>query len=312
MTGRRALVTGGAGFIGSQLVDALISGGDEVVVIDNLETGYRDNVNPAAQLVVCDVADPDAISEAMQGVQIAYHLAAARAVLRSVDFPRESDHTNTGGTLNVLECAREAGVTRVVSTSSSSVYGGAAVTPTPETAPLIPRSPYAVSKMAGENYARVYWELHGLETVSLRLFNVYGPRQRPESAYAAVIPLFIDALRNGRPPQVHGDGTQSRDFTFIDDTVAAFLAAGSAPASQCAGKVFNIAGGHDHSLLELLDILQGLMGVKVEPTHTDRRAGDVYRSCADASAAKADLGWSATTTFDEGLAETVAWFTRRG
>ncbi|HVA73886.1 MAG TPA: NAD-dependent epimerase/dehydratase family protein [Acidimicrobiales bacterium] len=312
MTNRRALVTGGAGFIGSHLVDALIRDGDEVVAIDNLETGHRDNVNPAARLVVCDVADPDAVGDAMQGVEVVYHLAAARAVLRSVDFPRESDRANTGGTLNILECARQAGARRVVSTSSSSVYGGAAVTPTPETAPLIPRSPYAVSKMAGENYARVYWELHRLETVSLRLFNVYGPRQRPESAYAAVIPLFVDALRAGRPPEVHGDGTQSRDFTFIDDTVAAFLAAGSAPAERCAGKVYNIAGGSDHSLLELLEHLKRLLNVDIAPTHTARRAGDVDRSRADASAAQRDLGWSATTPFDKGLAETVAWFTRRG
>lgn len=308
----RCLVTGGAGFIGSHLVDALIRRGDEVVVVDNLETGYRDNVNPDARMNECDVADPDAISEAVKGVEVVYHLAAARAVLRSVDFPRESDRANTGGTLNVLECARQAGARRVVSTSSSSVYGGAAVTPTPETEPLIPRSPYAVSKMAGENYARVYWELHGLETVSLRLFNVYGPRQRPESAYAAVIPLFVDALRANSAPQVHGDGTQSRDFTFIEDTVAAFLAAGSAPAESCAGKVYNVAGGHDHSLLELLGHLQALLGTDIEPVHTERRAGDIRRSCADASAARRDLGWSARTPFGEGLAQTVAWFAARG
>lgn len=307
----RSLVTGGAGFIGSHLVDALLRDGHEVVVVDNLETGYRDNVNSGAELCIGDVADQDTIGNAMEGVEVVYHLAAARAVLRSVDHPRESDRANTGGTLNVLECARQAGARRVVSTSSSSVYGGAAVTPTPETAPLIPRSPYAVSKMAGENYARVYWELHRLETVSLRLFNVYGPRQRPESAYAAVIPLFIDALRANKAPQVHGDGTQSRDFTFIDDTVAAFLAAGTAPAERCAGRVYNVAGGHDHTLLEMLDILQRLLDTAIEPVHTDRRPGDVHRSCADSSAAKQDLDWSSKTAFDAGLAETVAWFTRR-
>ena len=305
------MVTGGAGFVGSHLVDALIQGATDVVVVDNLETGYRENVNPAAELVIGDVADEETIASAVRGADVVFHLAAARAVLRSVEHPRESDRANTGGTLNVLESARSAGVRRVVITSSSSVYGGADVTPTPESAPLVPRSPYAVSKMAGEHYARVYWELHGMETVALRLFNVFGPRQRPESAYAAVIPLFIAALREGTPPQVHGEGTQSRDFTFIEDTVAAFLAAGRAPADRCVGKVYNIAGGREHSLIELLGVLRHLLQSNIEAVHVERRAGDVDRSCADASAAERDLGWSAKTPFEEGLAETVAWFAAR-
>jgi UDP-glucose 4-epimerase len=192
----RVLVTGGAGFIGSNLVDSLVEDdGHEVRVLDDLSTGHAENINPKADVVVGDVADLSVVSTAVEGVEVVFHLAAARAVLRSVDEPLESDRANTGGTLTVLEASRHAGVRRVVSTSSSSVYGGAEVTPTPESAPLMPRSPYAVSKMAGEHYARVYWELHGLETVSLRPFNVFGPRQRPDSQYAAVIPLFIDALR---------------------------------------------------------------------------------------------------------------------
>ena len=181
------------------------------------------------------------------------------------------------------------------------MYGGAAERPTPETAPLIPRSPYAVTKLTGEHYCRVFTELHGLETVALRYFNVYGPRQRPDSMYAAVIPLFIDALRNGHRPTVHGDGQQSRDFTFIDDVVAANLAAARAPADACSGEAYNIACGREHSLLALLDHLGEILDVKVVPEFTDPRPGDVRHSCADTTAAARDLGWKATVAFRDGL-----------
>jgi UDP-glucose 4-epimerase len=301
----RVLVTGGAGFIGSHLVDALVARGDDVVVLDDLSTGYAGNVSPAARLVEGDVADRPTTETAVAGAELVFHLAAARAVLRSVLDPLTTDRVNTSGTLNLLESSRAAGVRRVVSTSSSSVYGGATVLPTPESAPVLPRSPYAVSKLAGEHYARVYWELHGLETVSLRLFNVFGPRQRSDSQYAAVIPLFIDALRSGRPPEVHGDGRQSRDFTYVDDVVAAFLAAGDAPAERCAGKVYNIAGGRDYTLLDLLEALSQILGTSVEPRHTEQRPGDVPHSLGDASAAAADLGWEAAVSFDEGLKRTA-------
>ncbi|MGH9114280.1 MAG: NAD-dependent epimerase/dehydratase family protein [Acidimicrobiales bacterium] len=307
----RVLVTGGAGFIGSHLVDALVDAGDDVVVLDNLVTGYQANVHPAARLVIGDVADRSAVAAALDASEVVFHLAAARAVLRSVQAPLETDRANTAGTLTVLEAARQAGARRVVSTSSSSVYGGASVTPTPETAPLVPRSPYAVSKLAGEQYARVYWELHGLETVSLRLFNVFGPRQRPDSAYAAVIPIFIDALRDRVPPRVHGDGLQSRDFTYVSDTVAAYLAAGRAPAERCAGRVYNVAAGGEHSLLDLLAALGGIIGAEVDPLHVEPRAGDVRHSCADFSAAHADLGWTPEVGFEDGLARTVEWFAGR-
>jgi UDP-glucose 4-epimerase len=303
----RALVTGGAGFIGSNLVDALVDDAHEVVVLDDLSTGDAANLNPEARLVVGDVADPDVVGAAVEGVEVVFHLAAARAVLRSVQEPLESDRANTHGTLTVLEASRHAGVRRVVSTSSSSIYGGAAVTPTPESAPLLPRSPYAVSKLAAEHYARIYWELHGLETVSLRPFNVFGPRQRPDSQYAAVIPLFIDALRSGRSPEVHGDGLQSRDFTYVDDTVAAFAAAAGAAAEVCAGGAYNVAAEGEHSLMELLDNLQRLLGVSVAPHHVAPRTGDVRHSRADCSLARADLGWSAKIPFEDGLARTVAW-----
>ena len=298
-------MTGGAGFIGSHLVDALVEAGHEVAVLDSLVTGYRENVNPAARLVEGDVTDLAAVADAVAGVEIAFHLAAARSVLASVHNPLVTDRVNTGGTLTVLEAARAAGVRRVVVTSSSSVFGGAAIIPTPESAPLTPRSPYAVSKMAGEHYARVYWELHGAETVALRLFNVFGPRQRPDSAYAAVIPLFIQALRDGQPPSVHGDGLQSRDFTFVSDTVDAFLAAARAPAEFCAGRAYNIACNREHTLLQLISILRDQLGVDIEPVHTDPRPGDIRHSRADSSAAERDLGWVSKVGFEEGLARTV-------
>ena len=305
------VVTGGAGFIGSNLVDALITRGDDVLILDDVSSGHLDNVNPAARLVQGDVVDPDTAGAAMAGTEVVFHLAAARAVLRSVQEPLATDRVNTAGTLNVLESARLAGVRRVVCTSSSSIYGGAALVPTPESAPPRPRSPYAVSKLAGELYAQVYWELHGLETTSLRLFNVFGPRQRPDSRYAAVIPLFLEALRSGDPLLVHGDGQQSRDFTYVDDAVAAFLAAASAPTGRSAGRSYNIAGGREVSILELLTELQVILGVRVEAKHVDARPGDVRRSRADCSAATVDLAWGPTVAFRDGLTRTVDWLAKR-
>ena len=191
-------------------------------------------------------------------------------MLRSVEDPLATDTANVHGTLTILEEARAAGVRRVIYASSSSVYGGADIRPTPETAPLVPRSPYAVTKLTGEHYCRVYTELHGLETVALRYFNVFGPRQRPDSMYAAVIPLFIDALRNGRRPIVHGDGNQSRDFTFITDVVAANLAAATAPAAAASGKAYNVACGGEYTMLALLSNLGEILSVEVDPEHTER------------------------------------------
>jgi UDP-glucose 4-epimerase len=301
----RCLVTGGAGFIGSNLVDALVARGDEVRVLDDLSTGHRDNLNARADLIEAEVSDAAAVRSAVEGCELVFHQAAHRAVLRSVEDPLATDNANVHGTLTVLEEARAAGVRRVVYASSSSVYGGADLRPTPETAPLLPRSPYAVTKLTGEHYCRVYSELHGLETVALRYFNVFGPRQRPDSMYAAVIPLFIDALRTGRRPTVHGDGKQSRDFTFIDDVVAANLAAASAPAAAASGNAYNIACGGEYTLLELLEHLGEIIGVNVEPEHMEPRAGDVRHSCADASAAARDLGWTAAVAFRDGLERTA-------
>src|SRR5438093_5418890 len=238
----RVLVTGGAGFIGSNLAERLLSRGAEVRVFDNLSTGFRDNVPGDAELLEGDIRDEAAVRAAVAGVDVVFHQAAHRAVLQSVQNRLSTDLANTNGTLLVLKAAHEAGVRRVVAASSSSVYGGAVQLPTPESAPLIPRSPYAVSKLAGEHYCRVWSELFDLETVSLRYFNVYGPRQRPDSAYAAVIPLFTHALKIGARPIVHGDGLQSRSFAYVDDVVEANLAAAAAPAEACSGRAYNIAG----------------------------------------------------------------------
>ena len=307
----KALVTGGAGFIGSNLVEALVADGHDVCVLDDLCTGYRENVPAGVEVVIGSVADEDSVRRAADGAEVVFHQAARRSVIGSLEHPLRTDTANVHGTLTVLEAARQLGVRRVVSASSSSVYGGAAHMPTPESAPLTPRSPYAVSKLAAEQYCRVYSELHGLETVSLRYFNVYGPRQRPDSAYAAVIPLFIEALANRKPPTVHGDGRQSRDFTYIADAVAANVAAASAPPDKCSGKAYNVGGGHPYSLLELLDLLGGILGVEPAPAFTDPRPGDVRASEADIGAAAGDLGYRPSTGFSDGLVRTVDWFSHR-
>ena len=303
----KALVTGGAGFIGSHIVDALLERGDEVVALDDLETGFRENVDARARLVIGSVADEDAVRDAVRGCDLVFHQAAHKAVLRSIESPLATDTVNVHGTLTVLHAAVDAGVGRVVHASSSSVYGGATRLPTPEDEITLPRSPYAVSKLAAEHYCRVFTELHGLETVALRYFNVYGPRQRPDATYAAVIPLFVDALLAGRAPKVHGDGLQSRDFTYISDVVDANLAAAGAAAATCSGRAYNIAGGASWTLLDILETLGGLLGVEPLPVFTEPRPGDVRHSRADASRAARDLGFQCRVDLREGLRRTVEW-----
>jgi UDP-glucose 4-epimerase len=300
-----ALVTGGAGFIGSHLVDALLAEGHGVRVLDDLSNGRAENVSPAAELIVGDLCDDETLERAVRGADIVFHQAGLGSVRRSVEAPRRTDLVNTHGTLAVLDAARQAGVRRVVAASSSSVYGGAAALPTPESAPLIPRSPYAVSKLAGEHYCRVFNDLMGIETVALRYFNVYGPRQRSDSPYAAVIPLFADALRTGSTALIHGDGFQSRDFTFVGDAVRANLLAASAPSAACGGRVYNVAGGEQHTILELLALMAKVLGVEAVPHHVDPRPGDVRQSHADLTAARTDLGYEPRIALEEGLRRTL-------
>ncbi len=302
------LVTGGAGFIGSHLADRLLTDGHDVRILDDLSTGSAENVPARAQFLKGDITDSGLVDEAVADVEVVFHQAARGSVARSLDTPLVTDHVNIAGTLTVLDAARRAGVRRMVAASSSSVYGGVAPRPTTEAAALTPKSPYAVTKMAGEHYLRVYAELYDIETVSLRYFNVYGPRQRPDSAYAAVIPRFVSALRNGQRPQVHGDGLQSRDFAFVEDVVTANLRAGAAPADRCSGRAYNVAGGQAHSLLDLLAILGEILGVEADPEHVEPRPGDVRHSAADLTAAATDLGYRPTVDFAAGLEQTVSWF----
>ena len=302
----KALVTGGAGFIGSHLVDALLSEGIHVRVLDDLSAGAAENVADGAELLLGDVADEATARKAVEGVDVVFHQAAHRAVLRSVDNPIATDLANTHGTVTVLKAAVDAGVRRVIYASSSSVYGGAEQLPTAEWAPTIPRSPYAVTKLTGEHYCRVFSELFGLETVSLRYFNVFGPRQRPDSAYAAVIPLFLDAARRGEPPVVHGDGRQTRAFAYVSDVVDANLAAASAPRHVALGQAYNVAGRTSESLLGLLEVMGRIVGPVPTPIHTDPRPGDVRHTSADLTAARVALGYEPKVTLEEGLRRTAA------
>ena len=308
----RVLVTGGAGFIGSHLVDAMRTDGHEVVVLDDLTTGFREHVSSEVELVEGSVADMDLVRRAVRGSDIVLHHAAARAVARSVEDPVSTDRANTGGTLNVLVAARDEGVRRVVLASSSSVYGGVAPQPTPEEAELTPKSPYAVSKAAGEHYARVFWELFELETVRLRYFNVFGPRQRPDSPYAAVIPLFAQAILDGRQPEIHGDGLQSRDFTYIDDVVEANRRAIAAPRDVAAGNVYNIAQGKSTTILGLWEELARIAGSDLEPSFTAPRPGDVRSSLAGVNRAAADLGFRAAVELADGLKRFWTWISGAG
>jgi UDP-glucose 4-epimerase len=303
------LVTGGAGFIGSHLVQALLDQGNHVRVLDNYSTGDRANLAAIAadiEIVDGDIRDWASVATAMDGVELVFHQAALPSVPRSVADPITSHAACATGTLNVLEAARAAGVRRLVYAASSSAYGNSERLPKRETDLTNPLSPYAVAKLAGEHYCKAFHEVYGLETVRLRYFNVYGPRQSPDSPYAAVIPRFLEAMLAGRRPTIYGDGTQSRDFTFVEDAVQANLRA--AEASGVGGNVYNVACGERTSLLELIDQMNALLGTSIEPVLQPARKGDVKHSQADIERACKDLGYAPRVQVPEGIRRCLSYF----
>jgi nucleoside-diphosphate-sugar epimerase len=303
------LVTGGAGFIGSHLVEELVRRGRRVRVFDNLSTGKLENLDPVLEdieFIGGDVLDAAAVAAAMRGVERVFHQAALRSVPRSVDDPLMSNRVNVDGTLNVLLAARVAGVQRVVYASSSSAYGRSEVLPLREDQAPAPVSPYAVSKLAAEYYCQVFTSLYGVPTVSLRYFNVFGPRQDPQSKYAAVIPRFIAAALDGESLEVHGDGLQSRDFTYVANVVSANCLA--AERDEAVGHVFNVACGGRHSLMDIVELVRRLCAVDARPIHwhhVPARAGDVRHTLADIAKAERLLGYRPLVGLEQGLDSTV-------
>ncbi len=305
---RRFLVTGGAGFIGSNIVEALVQRGDEVVVVDNLSTGLLANLAdfPDVRFLEGDVADADLMREAVQGVDCVFHQAALASVQWSVERPQDTNRASVDGTLNVLTAAKDAGVRRVVYAASSSLYGDQYGAAKRENDPPDPLSPYAVAKLAGEYYCRAFHHTYGLETVCLRYFNVFGPRQDPASPYSAVIPLFITAMLQGRRPVIYGDGRQSRDFTYVANVADGNLLAADAP--DAVGKSINLANGRTTTLLTLIATLNQLLGLSVEPQHEPPRAGDVRDSMADITLARCLLQYEPRVDFEEGLKRSVDYY----
>ena len=307
------LVTGGAGFIGSHIVHELVRRGDRVRVLDDFSTGRRENLQDVMdqiELLDGSLTDQEAVERAVKGVTFILHQGARPSVPRSIKDPLGTHEANATGTLKLLTAARAAGVSRVVYASSSSVYGDTPTLPKEEDMPLRPRSPYAVSKLAGELYCQVFHGAYGLESVALRYFNVFGPRQDPSSEYAAVIPKFITAMLAGRPPTIFGDGKQSRDFTYVHDVVEANLRALAAP--RAAGAAINVARGGRHTLLQLVGLLNDVLGTHFEPVFAPARQGDVRHSQASTMLARDLLGFEPSVRFHEGLQRTVEWFKRHG
>jgi nucleoside-diphosphate-sugar epimerase len=301
------LVTGGAGFIGSHLTEELIRRGHQVRVVDNLSTGKRQNLAhlPAAEFLEGDLADLSVARRAVEGIEYVLHQAAIPSVPRSVQDPVTSNRANIDASLNVLVAARDAGVKRVVYAGSSSAYGNQPTLPKVETMPTAPLSPYALQKLVAEQYCQMFTQLYGLETVTIRYFNVFGPRQDPSSPYSGVISLFIRALCEGRQPTIYGDGEHTRDFTYVANVVDGVLRACEAPGAS--GEVINVATGGRISLNQLFRAVRELTGANVEPIYAAPRAGDVKDSQADIAKAARLLGYTPTVAFDEGLTRTVEW-----
>ena len=305
------LVTGGGGFIGSNLVAHLLDQGEEVVVVDNFSTGKRKNLvefEERIKLITGDIRDRDTMDEAADGCTAIFHQAALGSVPRSVKDPLTSHDVNVNGTINVLEAAKSGGVKRVIFAGSSSVYGNTKESPKHELMPQRPASPYAGTKVAAEGYIRAWAQSYGLETITLRYFNVFGPKQSPGGPYAAVIPAFVSSLLDGRPPIVYGDGKQSRDFCFIENVCLANLLAARAPSESCDGRAMNIACNRSTDLLEILRILNEELGTDIEPEFQPPRAGDVKHSLADISLAVESIGYTPAVYFEEGLRKAVNWY----
>ena len=303
------LVTGGAGFIGSNIVKELLRRGEKVRVLDNFATGKRENLlpfngNPNLEVIEGDLRSFHIVRDAVRGCDYVLHQGALPSVPRSIKDPITSNEVNINGTLHILEAAREFGVKRVVFASSSSVYGNNATLPKVETMPVAPLSPYALTKYAGERYCQVFHALYGVETVALRYFNVFGPNQDPTSQYSAVIPKFIKMIKEGRRPVIYGDGTQSRDFTYVSNNVEANLLACTAPDVE--GEVFNIACGERYTLLDLVHTINEILGTRVEPLFEPPRPGDVKHSLADIEKAKRMMGFEVKVKFREGLEKIIS------
>ncbi|MCM8823663.1 MAG: SDR family oxidoreductase [Candidatus Omnitrophica bacterium] len=309
----RLLVTGGAGFIGSHIVERLLKDGHYVVILDNFSSGKEENLSQAVgersesyRLIRGDIRDYNVCLDACKDVEVVFHQAALRSVPKSMNNPYEYNEVNINGTLNMLKASKERGVKRFVFASSSSIYGETNKFPEEEKDYPLLISPYALTKLAGEYYCRIFSENFGLETVSLRYFNVYGPRQSLDDEYAVVIPKFINCMLKDESPPIHGTGEQSRDFTYIDNVVEANILSSRVEGGK--GEVFNIANRLNHSILELLDILNSIMNKNIKPIFTPPRPGDVFKTLADISKAKRLLGYYPKVDFSEGLKRTVEWF----
>jgi UDP-glucose 4-epimerase len=310
----KVLVTGGAGFIGSNLAEALLKEGHFVRVLDDFSTGKRENLifdktYPSLEIIEGDIRDLSTCQKAVKGMEYVFHQGAVPSVQRSVEDPETSNAVNAGGTLNILLAARGGGVKRVIYASSSSIYGDTPTLPKHEEMPSDPLSPYALQKYIGEQYCRLFYQLYGLETISLRYFNIFGPKQDPNSLYSAVIPKFIDALLQGRPPIIFGDGEQSRDFTYIENVVQANLLAMS--AEHLHGEAINIACGKRISLNQLLSVLKEILGSKLSPLYQEPRKGDVRHSLADIRKGKETINYEPKVGIEIGLKKTVQFFQRQ-
>ncbi len=308
---RTFLVTGGAGFIGSNIAQALLARGDKVRVLDNLSTGHKSNVAAAGsgiELIEGDITDAQAVAKAVKGVDCIFHEAALASVPRSVENPLATNAACVTGTLTMLDEARKAGVRRLVYAASSSAYGDQPTSSKRETDLPAPISPYGAAKFAGESYCQAFWSTYKFETVCIRYFNVFGPRQDPNSQYSAVIPLFITAMLAGRQPTIYGDGHQSRDFTFVENVVHGNLLAADAKPELVCGRTFNVANGRSTSLLQLIGLLNQYLGTSIKPVHAAARVGDVKESLADITQARQRLAYEPQVTFEDGLRRSIEYY----